>query len=32
MFHRKRFIGSINDSNSIIKKAAEREAINMPIQ
>ncbi|MGE4444009.1 MAG: DNA polymerase [Candidatus Altimarinota bacterium] len=32
MFGRKRFIGSINDSNSIIKKAAEREAINMPIQ
>lgn len=32
MFGRKRFIWSINDSNSIIKKAAEREAINMPIQ
>lgn len=32
MFGRKRFIGSINDRNAIIKKAAEREAINMPIQ
>lgn len=32
IFGRKRFITSINDSNSIIKKAWEREAINMPIQ
>lgn len=32
MFWRKRYIPSINDSNAIIKKAAEREAINMPIQ
>lgn len=32
MFWRKRFISSINDSNAIIKKASEREAINMPIQ
>lgn len=32
LFWRKRFIPSINDSNSIIKKASEREAINMPIQ
>jgi len=32
MFGRKRFIGAINDRNAIMKKAAEREAINMPIQ
>lgn len=32
MFWRKRYIPNINDSNAIIKKAAEREAINMPIQ
>ncbi len=32
MFGRKRFISGINDANSIIKKASEREAINMPIQ
>lgn len=32
MFGRKRFIPNINDSNAIIKKASEREAINMPIQ
>ncbi len=32
IFWRKRFIKWINDSNKIIKKAAEREAINMPIQ
>ncbi|MDD5769871.1 MAG: DNA polymerase [Candidatus Gracilibacteria bacterium] len=32
MFGRKRFISSITDSNSLIKKSAEREAINMPIQ
>lgn len=32
LFGRKRFIGSINDSNALIKKASEREAINMPIQ
>lgn len=32
LFWRRRYISSINDKNSIIKKAAEREAINMPIQ
>lgn len=32
MFWRKRYINGINDSNRIIKSAAEREAINMPIQ
>ena len=32
IFWRKRYIRSINDSNRIIKSAAEREAINMPIQ
>jgi len=32
IFGRRRYIGGINDRNSIIKKAAEREAINMPIQ
>lgn len=32
MFWRKRYISGINDGNSIIKKASEREAINMPIQ
>lgn len=32
IFWRRRFIKWINDSNKIIKKAAEREAINMPIQ
>lgn len=32
LFWRKRYIKNIKDSNSIIKKAAEREAINMPIQ
>lgn len=32
MFGRKRYIPSINDKNTIIKKAAQREAINMPIQ
>jgi len=32
MFGRKRFISNINDNNSVIKKASEREAINMPIQ
>ncbi len=31
-FGRKRFITWINDSNKLIKKSAEREAINMPIQ
>lgn len=31
-FWRRRYINSINDSNSIIKKTSEREAINMPIQ
>ena len=32
MFGRKRFIKWINDANKMIKKSAEREAINMPIQ
>lgn len=32
MFWRKRFINGINDRNALIKKTAEREAINMPIQ
>ena len=32
LFWRRRYIKSINDKNSIIKNAAEREAINMPIQ
>ncbi len=32
MFGRKRFISGINDRNAIMRKAAEREAINMPIQ
>lgn len=32
IFWRKRYIPSINDRNTIIKKAWEREAINMPIQ
>lgn len=32
LFGRKRWIGSINDSNALIKKASQREAINMPIQ
>lgn len=32
MFWRKRYIKWINDSNKMIKKAAEREAINMPVQ
>lgn len=32
LFGRKRYIKWINDANKIIKKAAEREAINMPIQ
>lgn len=32
MFWRKRFIGAINDRNTIVQKSAEREAINMPIQ
>ena len=32
IFWRKRFINWINDKNRIIKQAAEREAINMPIQ
>lgn len=32
LFGRKRYISWINDSNAIIKKASEREAINMPIQ
>jgi DNA polymerase I len=32
MFWRKRFIKWITDSNKTIKKQAEREAINMPIQ
>lgn len=32
LFWRKRYINWINDKNRIIKQAAEREAINMPIQ
>lgn len=32
MFGRKRYIPAINDKNMIMKKAAEREAMNMPIQ
>lgn len=32
MFWRKRYIAWINDRNKMIKSAAEREAINMPIQ
>jgi len=32
MFWRRRYLPSINDRNSIIKSAANREAINMPIQ
>ncbi len=32
LFWRKRYIVGINDNNKIIKKASEREAINMPIQ
>lgn len=32
LFWRKRYINWINDKNKIIKQAAEREAINMPIQ
>lgn len=32
LFWRKRYINGINDLNKIIKSAAEREAINMPIQ
>lgn len=32
MFWRKRYIVWINDKNSMIQKAASREAINMPIQ
>ena len=32
LFWRKRYINWINDLNKIIKKASEREAINMPIQ
>lgn len=32
MFWRKRYINGINDRNALIKKSAEREAINMPIQ
>lgn len=31
-FWRKRYISGINDKNMMIKKAAEREAMNMPIQ
>jgi len=32
LFWRKRFIKWINDANKMIKKSAEREAINMPVQ
>lgn len=32
LFWRKRYIAWINDRNRIIKSAAEREAINMPVQ
>ena len=32
IFWRKRYIAGINDKNMIIKKAAQREAMNMPIQ
>jgi len=32
LFWRRRYIEGINDSNKMIKKRAEREAINMPIQ
>lgn len=32
IFWRKRYIAWINDANKLIKKTAEREAINMPIQ
>ncbi|PIE85232.1 DNA polymerase I [Candidatus Gracilibacteria bacterium] len=32
LFGRKRYIAGINDKNRIIKSAAEREAINMPVQ
>jgi len=32
LFWRKRFIKWITDSNKMIKKSAEREAINMPVQ
>jgi len=32
LFWRRRYISWINDSNKMIKKSAEREAINMPIQ
>lgn len=32
MFGRRRYIPSINDRNNNIKKTAEREAINMPVQ
>ena len=32
LFWRKRYIKWINDSNKMIKKTAEREAINMPVQ
>ena len=32
IFWRRRYINAINDRNSIFKKSAEREAINMPIQ
>ena len=32
IYGRKRYLSSINDRNAIIRKAAEREAMNMPIQ
>ncbi len=32
IFWRKRYINNINDSNEIVKKRAQREAMNMPIQ